>query len=132
MSWEDALFGSLCALAWIRILKIISVVPRLTAGNTYVAGCTDPTYGDSTCLGKLGFGDQEWVAIHHCGTTSSGDTNWGGCKNDPANDTALTKLANSMCDPYCSSTTLWVGGSTIEAYAVSASTAIYATLSFGY
>ncbi|CAN8104888.1 unnamed protein product [Discula destructiva] len=88
------------------------------SGNTYVAGCTDQEYVDSTCPQKLGFFDQEWVAIHHCGTTPGGDTNWGGCKNDPANDTALTKIPNSMCDPYCTlSVPLWVGASSIEAYA---------------
>lgn len=76
------------------------------AGNTYIAGCTDATYGDATCPQKLGFGDQEWVAIDHCGTDSQGNTEWGGCKNTPVNDTQLTKLANSMCSPYCASTTL--------------------------
>lgn len=38
----------------------------------------------------------------------------------PANDTVLTKIPNSMCDPYCTlSVPLWVGASSIEAYAVS-------------
>lgn len=98
---------------------LIYVSSPTAAGNSYVAGCTDATYGDSTCPRKLGFGDQEWVAIHHCATDASGDTEWGGCKNTPANETKLTVLPLSMCDPYCESTTLFVGGSTIAAYAVS-------------
>lgn len=105
-------------IAFANLLKQNIILCCVTAGNTYIAGCTDPSYADKTCPSKLGFDDQEWVAIDHCGTDSNGDTDWGGCKNSPANETALTKLPNSSCDPYCA-TTLWVGGTTIDAYAVS-------------
>lgn len=73
---------------------------------------------DKTCPEKLGFDDQEWVAIQHCNEQDDGNWDWGGCRNDPVNDTSITKLANDACDSYCS-TTLWVGASSIAAYAVS-------------
>lgn len=58
------------------------------------------------------------MAIQHCNEEDNGNWDWGGCKNDPVNDTSITKLANDACDSYCS-TTLWVGASSIAAYAVS-------------
>lgn len=73
---------------------------------------------DKTCPEKLGFDDQEWVGIQHCSEEDDGNWDWGGCRNDPVNDTAITKLANDACDSYCS-TTLWVGASSIAAFAVS-------------
>lgn len=89
-----------------------------TAGDTYIAGCSDVDYVDKTCPQKLGFDDQEWVGIQHCNEQGDGIWDWGGCKLDPANSTSVSRLANNQCDPYCS-TTLWVGGSSIAAYAVS-------------
>ncbi|CAN8104184.1 unnamed protein product [Discula destructiva] len=82
-----------------------------------MAGCTDQSYVDKTCPQKLGFKDQEWVGMVHCGTGANGDTDWGGCKVDPANATDLFKLPNESCDDYCS-TTLWVGAADIPLYAV--------------
>lgn len=54
----------------------------------------------------------------HCDTESNGDTDWGGCKVDPANATDLFKLPNESCDDYCA-TTLWVGAADIPSFAVS-------------
>lgn len=85
-----------------------------------MAGCTDQSYVDKTCPQKLGFKDQEWVGMIHCGTDSAGNTDWGGCKVDPANATDLFKLPNESCDDYCS-TTLWVGAADIPSFAVSIS-----------
>lgn len=83
-----------------------------------MAGCTDQSYVDKTCPQKLGFKNQEWVGMIHCGTESNGDTDWGGCKVDPANSTDLFKLPNESCDDYCA-TTLWVGVADIPSFAVS-------------
>lgn len=92
-----------------------------------MAGCTDQSYVDKTCPQKLGFKNQEWVGMIHCGTESNGDTDWGGCKVDPANSTDLFKLPNESCDDYCA-TTLWVGVADIPSFAVSI---IYSTFGEG-
>ncbi|KAI2469458.1 hypothetical protein F4781DRAFT_442645 [Annulohypoxylon bovei var. microspora] len=44
---------------------------------TYLAGCTDPSYKDSTCPFKSQFGGQQWVGLENC----KYDTDlWAGCK----------------------------------------------------
>lgn len=116
---------AICATDASSFVPRTSLVPILltrpsrgTAGNAYMAGCTDEYYVDKTCPQKLDFSDQEWVGILHCGTDSNGDTDWGGCKVPAEHATKLAKLANEDCDPYCA-TTLWIGGSEIPGFAVS-------------
>ncbi|KAI0885493.1 uncharacterized protein GGS22DRAFT_187777 [Annulohypoxylon maeteangense] len=44
---------------------------------TYIAGCTDPDYKDSSCPSKGGFDKQQWVGLENC----KYDTNiWAGCQ----------------------------------------------------
>ncbi|KAK9421418.1 hypothetical protein SUNI508_05653 [Seiridium unicorne] len=86
-------------------------------GNTYFAGCTDPSFTDRACPQKSSlFDDQEWVAIQQCQTdTGSGNATWGGCKVS-ADSTELEVLPHSSCDPYCSSG-IYSGSTSLPAYA---------------
>ncbi|KAK8094706.1 hypothetical protein PG997_001391 [Apiospora hydei] len=88
-----------------------------TAGNTYLAGCTDAGFNARACPWKSPlFHEQEWVAIQQCHPGTGGeDTVWGGCKVD-ANQTTLEKLPHASCDPYCSSSVL-VDASVLPAFA---------------
>ncbi|KAK0647081.1 hypothetical protein B0T16DRAFT_493928 [Cercophora newfieldiana] len=94
------------------------------SGNTYVAGCTDPSFGSPNCLHKPPlFHDQEWVAINqacknlNANSATDGVTNWTGCVVDK-NSTELVKLPLAVCTPYCSPTdVLYAGISSLPAYA---------------
>ncbi|KAK5651933.1 hypothetical protein OQA88_11475 [Cercophora sp. LCS_1] len=93
-------------------------------GNTYVAGCTDPSFVSPNCLRKPPtFHEQEWVAINqackdlNANSGSDGITNWTGCVIDN-NSTELVKLPMASCTPYCSSADImYAGTSSLEAYA---------------
>ncbi|KAK3356304.1 hypothetical protein B0T25DRAFT_134274 [Lasiosphaeria hispida] len=94
------------------------------SGNTYVAGCTDPSFGSPDCLHKPPpFHDQEWVAINQAcknlnsDSASTNVTNWTGCVVDN-NSTKLVKLPMASCTPYCKpSNVLYAGISSLPAYA---------------
>ncbi|KAK1756553.1 hypothetical protein QBC47DRAFT_380144 [Echria macrotheca] len=99
-------------------------------GNTYVAGCTDPSFTSPECLHKPpAFHDMEWVPMNHAcanlntasNTSSDSDiTNWTGCTADQQKEaaTALVKLPMASCTPYCASAyILYAGSSSLEAYA---------------
>ncbi|KAK4459444.1 hypothetical protein QBC42DRAFT_274346 [Cladorrhinum samala] len=94
------------------------------SGNTYVAGCTDPSFTDPNCLHKPPrFHEQEWVAINQAcknlntNSANDGTTNWTGCVVDN-NSTELVKLPLASCTPYCSaSDVLYAGSSSLGAYA---------------
>ncbi|KAK3984704.1 hypothetical protein QBC44DRAFT_9388 [Cladorrhinum sp. PSN332] len=94
------------------------------SGNTYVAGCTDPSFVSPNCLHKPPtFHEQEWVAINQActnlntNTGSDGITNWTGCIVDN-NSTELVKLPMASCTPYCSaSNVIYAGSSSLAAYA---------------
>ncbi|KAK8025474.1 hypothetical protein PG990_003297 [Apiospora arundinis] len=66
-----------------------------TAGNTYLAGCTDAGFNARSCPWKsLLFHEQEWVAIQQCHPGSGNeDTVWGGCKVDANQTTCRTPAA---------------------------------------
>ncbi|KAK4665311.1 hypothetical protein QC763_400835 [Podospora pseudopauciseta] len=94
-----------------------------TSGNTYVAGCTDPSFTDPNCLYKRDpFHSQEWVAINQAcknlnAASSPDTTNWTGCKV-PDNSTELVKLSLDACTPYCNKDQiLYPGSSSLAAYA---------------
>ncbi|KAK0623995.1 hypothetical protein B0T14DRAFT_454150 [Immersiella caudata] len=94
------------------------------SGNTYVAGCTDPSFGSPNCLHKPPlFHEQEWVAINQActnlnsNTAKDGITNWTGCVVDN-NSTELVKLPMASCTPYCElDHVLYAGISSLPAYA---------------
>ncbi|KAK3390664.1 hypothetical protein B0H63DRAFT_466244 [Podospora didyma] len=94
------------------------------SGNTYVAGCTDPSFVSPNCLHKPPpFHDQEWVAINQACTNLNANskvdniTNWTGCVVDN-NSTDLVKLPLAACTPYCDATNvLYAGVSSLPAYA---------------
>jgi len=94
------------------------------SGNTYVAGCTDPSFGSPNCLHKPPqFHEQEWVAINqacknlNANSATNNVTNWTGCVSDN-NSTELVKLPMAACTPYCAPTdVLYAGISSLEAYA---------------
>ncbi|KAK0728303.1 hypothetical protein B0T26DRAFT_697533 [Lasiosphaeria miniovina] len=94
------------------------------SGNTYVAGCTDPSFVSPNCLHKPPpFHEQEWVAINqackslNADSDADGVTNWTGCIVD-VNSTDLVKLPLAACTPYCASTdVLYAGSSSLPAYA---------------
>ncbi|KAK4444189.1 hypothetical protein QBC34DRAFT_498457 [Podospora aff. communis PSN243] len=94
------------------------------SGNTYVAGCTDPSFGSPNCLHKPPvFHEQEWVAINQACTNlnsnsaKDGITNWTGCVVDN-NSTDLVKLPMASCTPYCEPDhVLYAGISSLPAYA---------------
>ncbi|KAI1211645.1 uncharacterized protein F4807DRAFT_458541 [Annulohypoxylon truncatum] len=44
---------------------------------TYLAGCTDPSYKDSSCPFKGRFGSQQWVGLENC---KYNNDIWAGCK----------------------------------------------------
>ncbi|KAK4205492.1 hypothetical protein QBC40DRAFT_260756 [Triangularia verruculosa] len=94
-----------------------------TSGNTYIAGCTDPSFTDPNCLYKRDpFHQQEWVAINQAcknlnAASSPDTTNWTGCKV-PDNSTELVKLSLDSCTPYCNKDQiLYPGSSSLAAYA---------------
>lgn len=95
-----------------------------TTGNTYVAGCTDPSFASPNCLHKPPkFHEQEWVAINQAcknlnkNSALDGITNWTGCVIDN-NSTELVKLPLASCTPHCSATdVLYAGPSKLEAFA---------------
>ncbi|KAK4175127.1 hypothetical protein QBC36DRAFT_332078 [Triangularia setosa] len=94
-----------------------------TSGNTYAAGCTDPSFTDPNCLYKRDpFHNQEWVAINQaCKNLNAADspdvTNWTGCKVSD-NSTELVKLSLDSCTPYCNKDQiLYPGSSSLAAYA---------------
>ncbi|KAK4227127.1 hypothetical protein QBC38DRAFT_478410 [Podospora fimiseda] len=94
------------------------------SGNTYISGCTDPSFISPNCQHKPPlFHEQEWVAINQACTNlnaksgTDGITNWTGCLVDN-NSTELVKLPLASCTPYCSSTNiLYAGSSSLAAYA---------------
>jgi len=97
---------------------------NLTAGNTYAAGCTDPSFTSPECLHKPPpFHDQEWVAINQACKNLNGNaqttnvTNWTGCRWDD-HSVDLVKLPLASCTPYCSQEhVLYAGSSSLQAYA---------------
>ncbi|KAK0744702.1 hypothetical protein B0T21DRAFT_358190 [Apiosordaria backusii] len=98
----------------------------MKSGNTYVAGCTDPSFTDPNCLYKRPpFHNQEWVAINQAcknlnsasPDSDSSTTNWTGCRVAD-NSTELVKLSLDSCTPYCNKDQiLYPGASSLAAYA---------------
>ncbi|KAK4182287.1 hypothetical protein QBC35DRAFT_457444 [Podospora australis] len=91
--------------------------------NTYVAGCTDPSFVSPNCLRKPPtFRNQEWVGLNQACTELNanrgpGGVKWTGCKVDD-NSTELVKVPMANCTPYCSeSDVMFVGSSSLAAYA---------------
>jgi len=116
---------SVCLSVEIARIKIKTPdIASVTAGNTYVAGCTDPSFGSPECLHKPPpFHDQEWVAINQAcknlneNSASDNITNWTGCVVDN-NSTELVKLPMASCTPYCEPTNvLYAGSSSLAAFA---------------
>ncbi|KAM7184172.1 hypothetical protein V8F33_013145 [Rhypophila sp. PSN 637] len=114
--WSCCLTGSICLgrgdanACWDPVSK-----------NTYVAGCTDPSFTSPNCRPKpKKFHEQEWVAINQaCKNLQDGSDiiNWTGCK--VADDSVvLSKLPLAACSPYCASTDIvYVGPSSLQAFA---------------
>ncbi|KAM7188115.1 hypothetical protein V8F20_010687 [Naviculisporaceae sp. PSN 640] len=99
-----------------------SLMTVQTAKNTYVAGCTDPSFTSPNCARKpKRFHEQEWVAINQaCKNLNDGSqeaTQWTGCK--VADDSVeLFKLPLASCTNYCSPTdVVYVGSSSLAAFA---------------
>ncbi|KAK3317057.1 hypothetical protein B0H66DRAFT_576673 [Apodospora peruviana] len=94
------------------------------SGNTYVAGCTDPSFVSPECQHKPPpFHEQEWVAINqacknlNADATNTNVTNWTGCVVAP-DSVELVKLPLAACTPYCSAENiLYAGSSSLAAYA---------------
>ncbi|KKY39339.1 hypothetical protein UCDDA912_g00550 [Diaporthe ampelina] len=53
----------------------------LTAGVSYLAGCTDPTFLDEQCAQKPGYTGQQWVAMARC--SGENVSLWTGCAHHP-------------------------------------------------
>ncbi|KAI0601548.1 hypothetical protein F4775DRAFT_589326 [Biscogniauxia sp. FL1348] len=52
-------------------------------GSTYVAGCTDQSFGSAACPNKGSFHDQQWVGLVRCMVSNDdtkNDEEWAGCK----------------------------------------------------
>lgn len=73
----------------------------MTAGSTYLAGCTDPEYTDDSCPWKSDdFSDQEWVGLVRCDAIDK-DANewpWAGCSVPSSASTAPQRLGSCDCD----------------------------------
>ncbi|KPM37915.1 hypothetical protein AK830_g8617 [Neonectria ditissima] len=79
---------------------------------TYMAGCTDPDYEDSSCPDKKGI-DQPWIALTLCDDT---DGEWAACsqKGDP---TTLQPGSYCSCTDAASATLAFKDSNKLEAIA---------------
>jgi hypothetical protein len=50
-------------------------------GVTYLAGCSDESYSDSSCPDKDGFTDTPWVGLSYCNGSSD---EWHACDQQPS------------------------------------------------
>ncbi|KUI71191.1 hypothetical protein VM1G_06994 [Cytospora mali] len=69
-------------------------------GNSYLAGCTDPEYTDSSCPWKSDeFADQEWVGIIRCDAIdkTADEWAWAGCSVPTSAYTSLERLGSCDC-----------------------------------
>lgn len=123
--WDKTCMSSLLSISPLLSppLPFTTDTKQKPAGNTYVAGCTDPSFTDPNCLYKRDpFHSQEWVAINQAcknlnAASSPDTTNWTGCKV-PDNSTELVKLSLDACTPYCNKDQiLYPGSSSLAAYA---------------
>lgn len=64
---------------------------------TYIAGCTDSTYQDSSCPNKGNYTDYQWVGLQSC--NPYGKEPWVGCVNDgSATVTVSEESEGCTCD----------------------------------
>lgn len=87
------------------------------AGNTYLAGCTDPQYTDSSCPWKSDdFDSQEWVGLIRCSAVNKTADKWAwaGCSVSSDSYTSLERLASCDCT---SKATLFVGQQALTRHA---------------
>ncbi|KAK1831523.1 hypothetical protein QBC39DRAFT_371912 [Podospora conica] len=118
-AWPCCKLGSFCLS-----LGDANACWEAKAGNTYIAGCTDPSFGSPNCGRKPPlFHEQEWVPINQAckdlNTNSKADnvTNWTGCKIDD-DLTDLIKLPLAACTPYCNTEhIIYAGSSSLAAFA---------------
>lgn len=140
-AWPCCKLGSFClslgdanacweAKCWSTTTKTMSKTPTTnplppsSAGNTYIAGCTDPSFGSPNCGRKPpAFHEQEWVPINqackdlNANAKATNVTNWTGCKIDD-NSTELIKLPLAACTPYCDTDhVIYAGSSSLAAFA---------------
>lgn len=140
-AWPCCKLGSFClslgdanacweAKCWSTTTKTMSKTPTTnplppsSAGNTYIAGCTDPSFGSPNCGRKPpAFHEQEWVPINqackdlNANAKATNVTNWTGCKIDD-NSTELVKLPLAACTPYCDTEhVIYAGSSSLAAFA---------------
>lgn len=80
-----------------------------TAGNTYLAGCTDAQYTDGSCPWKSDdFDEQEWVGLVRCDAVNktANEWAWAGCSVPADAYTSLRRMGTCDCT---SKATLFVG-----------------------
>ncbi|OAP64739.1 hypothetical protein AYL99_00711 [Fonsecaea erecta] len=63
-------------------------------GNTYVAGCTDPTYSDPSCPVKSPYDDQQWTGLVYCNGTSD---EWTLCDDSGSGSDTVTPWPGCYC-----------------------------------
>lgn len=94
------------------------------SGNTYVAGCTDPSFTSPNCARKPPtFHEQEWVPINqackdlNANSKATNVTNWTGCVA-PEDSTDIIKIPLSSCTPYCDlEHVVYAGSASLPAFA---------------
>lgn len=84
MQGDTCLSSNACFNAECTYLQtsILSLLIRSIVGDTYLAGCTDPTFEDPACGRKGMFGEQQWVGLVRCfvsNDTSSNEEEWAPC-----------------------------------------------------
>lgn len=103
--------GARCAL-----LKQLVNIPS-SAGNTYLAGCTDPMYTDGSCPWKSDdFAEQEWVGLTRCDAVNetANEWAWAGCSVPSSAYTTLKRLGTCDCTDKA---TLFVAGQALLRHA---------------
>ncbi|KAK1676097.1 hypothetical protein BDP55DRAFT_631786 [Colletotrichum godetiae] len=78
-------------------------------GITYLAGCSDPDYRDSSCPDKGALSDQPWTGLVYCNGTSE---EWVACKQS-ASPTTLTSADACWC-PQTSRTVAFTDSSILQ------------------
>ncbi|EXJ68111.1 uncharacterized protein A1O5_08726 [Cladophialophora psammophila CBS 110553] len=63
-------------------------------GNTYLAGCTDPTYSDPSCPDKTPYDDQQWTGLVYCNGTSD---EWTLCDDSGSGSDTVTPWQGCFC-----------------------------------
>ncbi|KAI1265401.1 hypothetical protein F5Y18DRAFT_51465 [Xylariaceae sp. FL1019] len=76
---------------------------------TYMAGCTDPDYEDSSCPDKKGIDDNSWIALTLCDDTDV----WAAC-SQPGNPSTLQPGATCTCTVVASATVAFSDASSLD------------------